>query len=77
MANYTIPNLSTAIAGINTSVHFAIQSTSPYTVEVSNGTVGASGSGLDFGVVSTTQPGWLTGRRPQLGQLFPRGVYNK
>ena len=27
--------------------------------------------------VNETRPGWLTGRRPHLGQLFPRGVYNK
>lgn len=24
-----------------------------------------------------TRPGWLTGRRPSQGQVFPRGVYNK
>lgn len=27
--------------------------------------------------VSTAQPGWLTGRRPSQGQVFPRGVYNR
>ena len=24
-----------------------------------------------------TVPGWLTGRRPTTGQLYPRGVFNK
>jgi hypothetical protein len=24
-----------------------------------------------------TRSGWLTGRRPVSGQVFPRGVYNK
>ena len=24
-----------------------------------------------------TIPGWLTGRRPTTGQLYPRGVFNK
>lgn len=27
--------------------------------------------------VDETRPGWLTGRRPSQGQLFPRGIYNK
>ena len=30
-----------------------------------------------FGINQSTKPGFLTGRRPQIGQLFPRGVYNK
>jgi hypothetical protein len=78
MANYIFPILTTAIDGSNQSISFTIQSTSPYVVESSNGTVGVDNvSGLDFGIYNATQPGWLTGRRPQLGQLFPRGVYNK
>jgi len=33
---------------------------------------------LNLGSVTTeTRPGWLTGRRPANGQVFPRGVYNK
>jgi len=33
---------------------------------------------LDFSsTVTETRPGWLTGRRPSQGQVFPRGVYNK
>ena len=31
----------------------------------------------DLGIIQSTQPGFLTGRRPQIGQLYPRGVYNK
>lgn len=27
--------------------------------------------------LTETIPGWLTGRRPSIGQQFPRGVYNK
>ena len=30
-----------------------------------------------FGIDQSTRPGFLTGRRPVTGQLFPRGVYNK
>ena len=30
-----------------------------------------------FGINQSTRSGFLTGRRPVNGQLFPRGVYNK
>ena len=30
-----------------------------------------------FGIDQSTRSGFLTGRRPVKGQLFPRGVYNK
>ena len=30
-----------------------------------------------FGIDQSTRPGFLTGRRPVTGQLYPRGVYNK
>ena len=45
--------------------------------ETSNGTIGQNMTFSDSGLLSPTQPGWLLGRRPQSGQLFPRGVYNK
>ena len=30
-----------------------------------------------FGIDQSTRSGFLTGRRPVNGQLYPRGVYNK
>ena len=30
-----------------------------------------------FGIDQSTRRGFLTGRRPVTGQLYPRGVYNK
>ena len=78
MADFTFPSLTTAVAGVTTTTSFLVQSTASYEVEVSNGTVSIGNvSGFDFGNVSNTQPGWLTGRRPSQGQVFPRGVYNK
>ena len=44
------------------------------TIETSNGTV--SVGNLSSGVTGAV-PGFLTGRRPGSGQVFPRGVYNK
>ncbi len=70
------PQPSTAVVGI-ASTSFGVATTSSYVVEVSNGTVGSSGSARNYSITNNTQPGWLTGRRPQLGQAFPRGIYNK
>jgi len=39
----------------------------------STGSIGLSTASL----YKETIPGWLTGRRPTTGQLYPRGVFNK
>ena len=39
----------------------------------SDGSIGVSTESL----YTKTVPGWLTGRRPTTGQLYPRGVFNK
>ena len=31
----------------------------------------------DFNIFDGAQTGWMTGRRPVTGQLYPRGVFNK
>ena len=78
MTDYTFPSLTTAVDGFNDAVVFKVQSTSPYVVEVSDGTISVENvSGLNFGIISSTLPAVLTGRRPVSGQVFPRGVYNK
>lgn len=76
MADFTFSSLTTAVDGINSAVYFQVQSTASYTINPSNGTVNVGN--LDFGSqITETRPGWLTGRRPSQGQVFPRGVYNK
>ena len=56
---------------------FQIQALSP-TVNPSNVSVNLINANASvFGIISGTIPGFLTGRRPQTGQLYPRGVYNK
>lgn len=78
MADYTFPTTTTAVVGLASTIRFQTQSTDPYTVEVSNGTVSLGNvSGADFGLLTGTESGWLRGRRPSQGQVFPRGVYNK
>ena len=76
MADYIFPNLTTAVDGFNDSVAFQVQSTAAYTIEPSNGTISAGNIDLSSSITDTI-PGWLTGRRPVSGQVFPRGVYNK
>jgi len=70
MANFNVPNLGTAVTGFDPLNPDATQVT--YTVNHyiplnSNKNIS----------ITETRPGWLTGRRPSQGQLFPRGVYNK
>jgi len=72
--DFTFSSLTTAVNGFNSSVSFQIQSLDPYIIEDSNGTVSVG----NFNFEGTSAiPGFLTGRRPVSGQVFPRGVYNK
>ena len=81
MANfaYTTLNITqtTLLDAVDDSKIFQIQALSP-TVNPSNITVSIVNANASvFGVITGTIPGFLTGRRPQTGQLYPRGVYNK
>lgn len=73
MADYSFSQLRSATSGFSTTA-FQPQSISPYTIETSNGTISVG----NFDISSyKTIPGWLSGRRPANGQVFPRGVYNR
>lgn len=77
MADWTFsPQPTTAVVGISSTTAFLTQSTSAYSVEVSNGTVGLSTSGINLNIFNTTTS-FLPPKRPVRGQLYPRGVYNK
>jgi len=75
MADYSFVSLTTAIVGFGTTVAltYVNQIVTP-TIETSNGTVSVGDISSGIG---TAVPGFLTGRRPVSGQVFPRGVYNK
>jgi hypothetical protein len=75
MADYSFAALTTAIVGFGTTVALTYndQIVNP-TIETSNGTFSV---GNISGGITDAVPGFLTGRRPVSGQLFPRGVYNK
>lgn len=77
MADFTISSLNTAVVGVASTSLFLIQSTSQYSVEVSNGTVNIGNvDKSNFNVFTGATPA-IPAKRPQTGQVFPRGVYNK
>ena len=81
MANYAFTTLgiteTTSVDAVNDTKFGQVQATL-FTVNASNLLVSiVNASASDLGIDQSTKPGFLTGRRPQIGQLFPRGVYNK
>lgn len=74
MPDFSSVSLTTAVVGIASTSYFQIQSTAAYTISVTSGSV--SLRNYDMGN-SSAVPGFLTGRRPVQGQLYPRGVLNK
>ena len=71
MADFSFPTLTTAVVGVTTTVAYKVQATN-FTINFTQNQL--RNWSFNLGAAS---PGWLTGRRPQLGQLYPRGVYNK
>ena len=81
MANYSYTVLgitqTTLVDAVDDSKFGQIQSLT-FSVNASNLLVSiVNASASDLGINQSTRPGFLTGRRPQIGQLYPRGVYNK
>ncbi len=70
MADFSIPDLTTAVVGFATTAFVGVQTT----FTVNNTIPTKENRNINF---DETRPGWLTGRRPLQGQVFPRGVYNK
>ena len=78
---------STAQVGINTQTSAWNPTPSRGDISLNAHTSGIPGnlvlsSDGSIGVSTESQytetiPGWLTGRRPTTGQLYPRGVFNK
>lgn len=79
MADYSFATLTTAVVGIASTEIFQVQSESDFTISPTLGTISVvnlSGMNMDL-TVTSARPGWFTGRRPNSGQLYPRGVFNK
>ena len=81
MANYSYTTLgiteTTSLDAVDDSKFGQIQALL-FTLIPSNLIVSIINATADiFGIDQSTRRGFLTGRRPVNGQLFPRGVYNK
>ena len=81
MANYAYTTLgiteTTSLDAVDDSKFGQIQALL-FTLIPSNLIVSIINATADiFGIDQSTRPGFLTGRRPVNGQLYPRGVYNK
>ena len=81
MANYTYTDMgifqTTRVDAVDDSKFGQIQALL-FTVYASNLLVSiGNATTSDLGINQSTRPGFLTGRRPVKGQLYPRGVYNK
>ena len=70
MADFTIPGLGTAVVGFATTAFVGVNTS----FTVNNTVPTLENRNISF---DETRPGWLTGRRPASGQVFPRGIYNK
>ena len=81
MANFAYATLgitqTTLVDLVNDSKIFQPQALS-FTLNPSNPLISIeNASAAEFNIFNETQPGFLTGRRPVKGQLYPRGVYNR
>ena len=74
MPDFIFPALTTATTGISTTSSYIIQTTSSYDVSTTNGTISIGNT--SFSITLNTTPA-IPARRSTLGQVFPRGVYNK
>ena len=74
MADFSIPSLTTAVVGIATTIANQIQVTNSNDFTTTNGTLTLGNYTIEK---SSAYSGFLSGRRPSQGQVFPRGVYNK
>ena len=80
MANFAYADLDITTTTLEDAVNdskFAQVQALLFTVNPSNGTVSLSTTDTNLDIFDSTRPGFLTGRRPVKGQLYPRGVYNR
>jgi hypothetical protein len=76
MEDYTFTNLTAVEIGFEPDILFNYDDVvASYPIEVTNGTISIGNMNMDSS--NSAIPGFLTGRRPRTGQVFPRGVYNK
>lgn len=75
MADFSFNTLNSLVAYGSTNGLTTTANDPGFSISSSVGT--KSIGDFDFSNNQNTSPGYLTGRRPQKGQVFPRGIYNK
>lgn len=68
---------SAAASGLSTGVATTVSNITPTFSSVTRTTAAAVNNQYSFPEIQSTVEGYLTGRRPASGQLYPRGLYNK
>ena len=70
--------MPTTAVGIASTVAYGVASTAAFTIGPDfTGTVGLSTNAAGLSIFDNTREGWMRGRRPWVGQQYPRGVLNK
>ncbi len=75
MADYSFSNLDTAISLSDSTKAFKIQTTNPFILETSNGTISVGNLNLQLNTSDYSMPPTLRAapsRRGRFGQLYPR-----
>ena len=84
MANFTPAQITTAVAQQNAAIEYKQSTATPFVTptfqSVTNATTGGTPVNYnitDYDPITPTVRGWLIGRRPTSGMMYPRGIYNK
>lgn len=68
---------SATASGLSTGVATTVSNITPTFSSVIRTTAAEINTTYSFPQIQNTVEGYLTGRRPASGQLYPRGLYNK
>ena len=85
MANFgPYANFATAVAHQNAAIEYKQSTATPFVTPTFQSVTKATTGGTpvnhnitDQDPITSTVRGWLIGRRPTSGMMYPRGVYNK
>jgi hypothetical protein len=79
MADYTPTDITAAAtANFKTGVRTSASNIAPtFTSAVRAASITENNNTFSFDNLVTSKPGFLTGRRPRFGLLFPRGNYQR
>ena len=84
MANFNPAQISPPVAHQNAVIEYKQTTATPFVTPTFQSVTKATTGGTpvnynltDHDPITSTVRGWLIGRRPTSGMMYPRGVYNK